>query len=277
LGFPGVVVGWKDRVVRSVNKRGVAATAWLAVLLLVKYLLQIPYWYLIEMFGRLRRWRIPSPAPWFRSLAALWERCTTRSPFNPYYQVLDRRYDRRFSVSTAGVQVLPEIIADPRFNAYGPCPISRGEFFRVLRLIDVDYSQFLFIDYGCGKGKPLFLASELPFKGIIGIELTAPMARAAEENIKSYRGPQKCRSIEVVCGDALEYTPPPEPTIFYFCDPFVAEITAKVIGIIRQSVEAAPRQIFVVYVLPEHREVMDDSGFLKLVKECSGYCLYRSP
>ena len=42
-----------------------------------------------------------------------------------------------------------------------------------------DYS---FIDLGCGKGRALLVASELPFKALMGVELNSGLARIAERN-----------------------------------------------------------------------------------------------
>jgi SAM-dependent methyltransferase len=180
-------------------------------------------------------------------------------------------------VSTAGVHILPEILADSRFNGYGPCPMSPREFFRMLRRTGADYSQFLFIDFGCGKGQPLFLASELPFKAVIGIEFTALMVQAAEENIRTYSGPRRSGGLRVICINALDYELPPEPSIYYFCDPFVAVVMTQWVERLRQSLASAPRQIFIVYMLPSYRRVMDQSGFLTLVEESSSHCIYRAP
>jgi SAM-dependent methyltransferase len=269
---------WKARLVRSVKRRGLAGTAWLAVLLLVKHLIQIPARHLIDLtrytISQPSKGPIPHQIP---GLIQLWQRCTTRTAANPYFQFLDRRYDRRFAVDTAGIHVLPEILADPRFNGYSPSPMSRAAFFRILRRLHIDYSQFLFIDFGCGKGKPLLLASELPFKAIIGIEFLPVMVRAAEENLRTYRGPQRCKAVQVLCCNVLDYGLPGDPTVYYMFDPFVAVVMTEVIENIRRSLVAAPRQIFIIYVIPNQRRVLDQSGFLKLVREDPGYCIYKSP
>ena len=266
--------GWKDRVVRSLNQRGVAATAWLAVLLLVKYLIQIPFRYLIQIPIR-QAIQIPSRhlPRLSRSLTQLWKRCTTRNFENPFYQFLDRQYDRRFSVNTAGIDLRPTLL-DPGVNAYSPIP--RSTFFIVLRQIRIDYSKFVFIDFGCGRGKPLLLASELPFQAIIGIELSQVLARAAQDNWKTYRGPRKCQAFQVVHTDARQYELPRVPTVCFFYDPFKEAVVAKVLDNIRKSLADAPREIYVLYVTPSQRHLMDQSGFLEPVKQTAGYCIYRS-
>ena len=41
---------------------------------------------------------------------------------------------------------------------------------------------FTFVDLGCGKGRPLLVASEYPFREIIGVELSASLAKIAQRN-----------------------------------------------------------------------------------------------
>jgi len=41
----------------------------------------------------------------------------------------------------------------------------------VLEKLSINHSEFTFIDFGSGKGRVLFLASEYPYKKIIGVEL----------------------------------------------------------------------------------------------------------
>jgi SAM-dependent methyltransferase len=264
LSFSGWVSNCRDRVVRSIHKRGIAATAWLAVLLLAKYLIQIPLQFLI----RCLMWPIRLAIP-------LWKRCTTRSTWNPFLQILDRWYDWRFGVKTFGL-VLFQGLADPDVNDYTPSPISRSAFFRILRQINVDYSQFLFVDLGCGKGKLLLLASELPFKGVIGIDVVPQMVQAAEENLKTYSRPRRCQAIQVISGNVRDFPLPEDPAIYYLYDPFQSGVVARVLDRLQRSLASAPRPIFIIYMLPEHRRLMDRCGFLTLVKQGWGYCVYRS-
>ena len=235
---------WKDKAVRSLRKRGVAGTVLHAIVLCKSRLVQ------------------------------LCNRYFTRNPWNPWYQFLDRRYDRRFAVDTAGVDILPETLAGGRNNAYSPVPHST--FFHVLRQIDVDYAKFTFIDFGCGKGKPLLLAAELPFKQIIGVELSPILARVAEENLKSYCGKRGCSNYQIACTDATEYAIPDEPGIYYFYDPFVAEVMAKVLENIRRSLAAAPREIYIMYLDPSWKALLDNSGFLMPLKQTARYCIYKA-
>lgn len=238
---------WKERkrkAVQALREKGVAATIILTVTLCKRLALQ--------------RWKV-----YF-----IW------NPWNPWYCYLDKRFDRRFGVDTAGVLILPEIHSDPQFRGYSPTPHSR--FFRLLRQIDVDYTRFIFVDFGCGKGKAVLLAAEFPFKRILGIELSPELVRIAEDNLIGYRGNRRCKTIQLVCTDAREFRLPEEPTLCYFWDPFEAEVMRKVLENIRRSLAAAPREVYILYFMPMHRNLLDESGFLAPVKQTSWYCIYRA-
>src|SRR5271154_1163699 len=45
-----------------------------------------------------------------------------------------------------------------------------------------NHNEAVFIDVGCGKGRALVVASEFPFRSIIGVELSPELAELAEEN-----------------------------------------------------------------------------------------------
>ena len=203
-----------------------------------------------------------------------WELYSKWNPWNPWYCFLDRNFDRRFAVNTAGVLLLPEIHSDPRFNGYSPTPHSL--FSRLLRQVDVDYSQFTFIDFGCGKGKALLLASKLPFRRIVGVEVSSVLIGVAAENLKTYRGTRRCKAVQLVHSDARDFRLPEEDAICYFWDPFEAELMRTVLENIRNSLAAAPRDIYIVYFMPVHRKLFDEADFLSMVKQTSWYCIYRA-
>lgn len=189
----------------------------------------------------------------------------------------DERFDRRFGINTAGDSELPDWHSDPRFQysiPYWPTPPS--VFFRALRHIDADFSNFVFIDFGCGKGKVLLLAGELPFKRVIGVEMSPVLIRVAEDNLRACRNrTRRCNAFELVCADAAEYQIPHEPAVYYFYNPFRAEAMGKVLDRIRRSLAAVPREAYVVYVNPVHQNLLDESGFLTPMKRTSWYSIYR--
>lgn len=69
-----------------------------------------------------------------------------------------------------------------------------------------DVSDFTYVDLGCGKDRSLFAAAELPFKRIIGVELSKLLYRQCCANLRSFRlrNKQSCRQVEGVQANAKD-------------------------------------------------------------------------
>src|SRR6204780_4588149 len=80
----------------------------------------------------------------------------------------------------------------------------------------IDLSEFVFVDLGSGKGRTLLLASDYPFRRIVGVELLPTLNQIAQENLQKYRSEsQKCFALESFCGDATAFAFPAEPMVLY--------------------------------------------------------------
>lgn len=199
-------------------------------------------------------------------------RCITLNPWNPWLQFLDRRYDRRFGVDTAGVDLSP-LTESQSAHAYSP--VRQSTFDSVISHLGIDHSRFNFVDFGCGKGKALLLAAEAPFRQVIGIEISPKLAQIAEENIRTYKE-KRCLKFQVVCADAGQYTLPPGPAVIYLYDPFKLDVVQFVVENIRRSLVAEPREMYIVYLDPIWRTVLDSARFLVLQKQTRRYCIYKT-
>jgi SAM-dependent methyltransferase len=105
-----------------------------------------------------------------------------------------------------------------------------------------------FIDFGCGKGRVLLVASEFAFRRIIGLEFAPPLAETARRNLKSYRSRrQKCSQIEVITVDATEYELAAEPQVLYFYSPFARSVMDQIVQNIEKSLERQPRELRVLF------------------------------
>jgi len=234
---------WKGRFLRSIEKRGTTET----LLLSVSAARQI-------MSRKLFLW-------------------LTWNPFNPWRQYLDRRYDRRFGVDTAGIDWIADVELESA-NAYSPVP--RSTFISVMRQLDLDHRKFVFVDFGCGKGKTLLLAAESPYKQAIGVEISPRLTRIAEDNVRNYKGARRCSSFKVVCADAAQYVLPQVPAVIFFYDPFKRDVMTAVIENMRRSLAAEPRETYIVYLDPSWKVVLDSAWFLVPLKETRSYCIYKS-
>jgi predicted RNA methylase len=144
--------------------------------------------------------------------------------------------------------------------------IEPERFERVLASLDIAFEEYTFVDFGSGKGRALLLASEFPFKRIIGLEFSPELHRVAEENIHRYHSErQKCRAIQSRNVDFVEFPLPLEPLVLFFFDPCQLRVLSEVVARIGQSLVASPRPVYVAYVAvqPEKDQLFNSAGFLE--------------
>lgn len=146
-------------------------------------------------------------------------------------------------------------------------PIEPERFERALASVDIDFENFIFIDFGSGKGRALLLASEYPFKEIVGLEFSPELHRMAEDNIRRYSSPtQKCTNIKSLNIDFATFVLPSQPSVLFFFDPCRGRVLAEVIAGIGKSLLSYPRPVYVAYIAPR-REVEQLFASTRLLNE----------
>jgi SAM-dependent methyltransferase len=134
-----------------------------------------------------------------------------------------------------------------------------------MKELKIKYENYAFIDFGSGKGRALFLASDFPFKKVIGIEFSSILHAACKRNVISYRSPrQRCFDIELINGDVVDFEMPPLPSVFFFYSPFRASVFSRVIDNLRISLQSHPRSVYLLFIgfIPEGIEVLKTSEFI---------------
>jgi SAM-dependent methyltransferase len=155
--------------------------------------------------------------------------------------------------------------------------VMPGVFDVMIRELGLAHEKFFFVDIGSGKGRALLLASRFPFEGIVGIEFSERLTRIALDNIRIFKDErQKCRSIHVICEDALSYELPPGKAVLYFYNPFDETVMRAVAAKVEQSLRKCPRKLYVVYHRPVHRAVWDGAAGFRLLCTAEQYVLYES-
>jgi len=139
------------------------------------------------------------------------------------------------------------------------------------------FHSFTFIDLGSGKGRTLLMASSYPFTRIIVVELLPELHQAAQENLASYKSEsQKCRGLESICADAIDFTFPPDPTVLYLFNPLPEAGLRRVIANLEKSLEQNPRPVYVLYHNPLLEQVLTESPALKKIAATHQYAIYTA-
>lgn len=170
----------------------------------------------------------------------------------------DRREGIRASGSVPGFLIRAGDDIDRPTTNYGGCQPSVVRH-ALARLPDP--RRLAFVDLGCGKGRVLAVASELPFRAIVGVELSGALARDARRNaaIVAARHPDRT-PIAVIHGDAVRAALPDGPLAVFMYQPFGADVMAAVAA---RLGEDPGRERYVVYVNPVHGAVLDASSALR--------------
>jgi hypothetical protein len=143
--------------------------------------------------------------------------------------------------------------------------------------IRADLRDVTFIDLGSGKGRTLLMASDYPFRRIVGVEVLPALHRAACENLMKYRSAaQKCSSLETIRADASEFIFPDEPTVLYLFNPFPEAGLRRVIANLEQSLQAHRRAVYVLYHNPLLEHVLSESVALRKIGGTRQYAIYGS-
>ena len=191
----------------------------------------------------------------------------------------DIAFDAAHGVDTSGrlYPELDEALGKNRFYGNFYLAIQAEEFREAMARIPITHRDYVFIDYGSGKGRALLLAVEWGFNRIIGIEYSAALHTVALQNAAHYtQAQQHSIPFELHCMDAVEYALYPLPTVVFMHNPFGEPVVAQVLLAIRQSLITQPRDLWIMYHYPLARAPFLAADFLTCVYHCEAYEIYRA-
>lgn len=183
-----------------------------------------------------------------------------------HFHLFDRWNDRRLGIDAAGMHSPAELSLKGENAAHAVEYFATPTwiFQRLVDTLPIDPWDFVFVDYGCGKGRVLALAAERPFLRVEGIELSEDMHRVAESNIANARRNGTLRAPVVVHHrDATEYELPQEPVVIYLFNPFGEPVIARVLDKLEASLRDRPRDAYIIYVNAIHRHCFERRSFLR--------------
>jgi Methyltransferase domain len=213
-----------------------------------------------------------------RLLAAVWNfaRDSTPERRRQRYGDVDFDWDHRVDTTSATVTLRNRLFG-VFHSPYQPTEAALfHEMLAALREQTLcDLRDFVFLDLGSGKGRTLLMASDYPFRRIVGVELLPELHRTAEDNIGKYkRETQRCFAVQSVCSDATEFVFPAEPIVLYLFNPLPEGGLRRVIANLEQSLRTHPRPIYVLYHNPVLEGVLSECAALKKIGGTHQYAIY---
>jgi len=116
--------------------------------------------------------------------------------------------------------------------------------------------EYSFVDIGSGKGRAVMLASELPFREVVGVELNASLHDVAEKNLKRWReaGRAVC-PVTLVQSDALSLSLPEGRLLIFLYNPFLAPMMRRLLARVDAVGKDRRGEIDLLYVVPQQEAV----------------------
>ena len=162
----------------------------------------------------------------------------------------DKPFDWKFRTDTGGFIPLKDLTIKGSNSDEGHWyqPMSVTVFRRIMDQVDVDFSEFEFVDFGSGKGRVLLLAAGYGFKKIIGVEFAQELHDIAVKNVAAYDSiTGEPARIELICEDAVAFPLPDSPLVLFFYSPFEGSVLEQVLNNIKKSHMMKPRKIILIF------------------------------
>lgn len=136
-------------------------------------------------------------------------------------------------------------------------PTKAIPFLRVLNISEIGVAGD-FVDFGCGKGRVLFLAAKYGFRRVVGVEFSSDLCAIAERNFGRWsRHIPPGIDVKILNIDAVDFQFSDRETVFFFFNPFDANVMTQVCRGISDSLIRYPRKAWIIYNNPVHREVLE--------------------
>ncbi len=123
-----------------------------------------------------------------------------------------------------------------------------------------------FVDVGAGMGRAVLLAAEMPFHGVIGVELHPTLAGIARRNLRHWRAEGRIHTpARIRCCDAAEFPLPVAPMLLFLFNPFGATVMRRFLKRVASRFAGQPGLLDLIYVNNEQEgELESVRGFERL-------------
>lgn len=179
-------------------------------------------------------------------------------------------FDLRYGTDTGGY-LAPEDLVRGRANDahnYGYSAIAPSVFRQASRrwqeslpAVSGRVEAYSFVDVGAGKGRAVLLASEMPFRKAIGVELSEELSAIAQSNaVRWSRVASPKSKIRMVHGDATAFQWPRTPLLVYLYNPFACSLVAQVAASLADLAAGGSGLVDLLYVNPTCADVLSTQG-----------------
>lgn len=195
-------------------------------------------------------------------------------------------FDQRHGTDTAEMMLpseLGHIASSSGGSVHDYQTLSESELRMPLASLEhCGFQDFTFIDIGCGKGKPLLIASEFAFRRVIGVDISKSCIAIAKHNIELFtRGNQKqIDRFQLVVSDAEFFTFPCGPLFLFLFNPFGLSTLEKMLDALKEALNDEQRKVLIAYrnldILQGGREAILATGLFDTLPDLGRYSLFAT-
>ncbi|TWG96741.1 hypothetical protein L598_002500000490 [Mesorhizobium sp. J18] len=174
-------------------------------------------------------------------------------------------FDNEYGTDTGGVIPLWKLQIDSPHSNEGVRyqTLEAGLLRELIGSLPIRHEDFVYVDLGSGKGRSLLIASEYPFRKVIGVEFSQELDVIANRNILRYRPPnRRCGNVSSICVDAADFRFPPDRLVVFLYNPFGTGVLSRVLENLERTLHEHRREVWILYSNPVHADLLDGAGFL---------------
>jgi SAM-dependent methyltransferase len=182
-------------------------------------------------------------------------------------------FDLKFGVNTSGLVDGIDLFTGHEHDAFntaywGVSPSRARELLRrwIETLPPARLDDYTFVDVGCGKGRMLLIASELPFRQVIGVELNGELASIAAKNAEVWKETHRAAApIQVFHQDATKIARPMGNCLFFLYNPFGPEVLLKLLAHLEEDDLKDSGELDLIYLMTEFDQVFAEREGYRLL------------
>jgi len=194
------------------------------------------------------------------------------------YIVSDFLFDMKYKIDTINTEQLENLDIDSPNVKHGVYYEGTNAYIfkKAFSSFTIDAANSVFVDFGSGKGKAMFMAAERGFKKVIGVEFSIELVETCRQNLEIFRQKAKSKTVfEIIHMDASLYDIPADANLLFFSNPFNETLTKKVIENILKSHDQAPREVWVIHLYPQGNMAFANHPRFQLEHESSDGFIFR--
>ena len=183
-----------------------------------------------------------------------------REIYLPLIHFYDLIQDFKRGIKTTENHEISELgFSDEIGNKYQPIGYKR--LIEVIKFAVTQNHHSCFIDAGCGKGRPLYIALEQGFNNVIGVEISKKLFKLCKKNLTKYDG---CYTL--VCSDIDNFQFPDGSLTIFLFNPFnEKKLNNLKIKLMKKNITG-----LIIYFNPKHDNIFSN---LRIIRKFTWYNL----